>query len=187
MAGTKLSAYLKDIEKKLKNKTLRIGFLEGATYPDGTPVAYIAWINEFGATINVEAHEQTIYKQLNKKGDFNKQGKFVKKKDANFSSVHHVGSHTIVIPARPAFRKMIEENRDQISGVFAKLLIANKYDADKSLRLLGEYLRDKLEESYRNFSDPRNADSTIAKKGYNDPLKDTGHMINSISYEVSDG
>ena len=32
-----------------KTATLRVGFLEGATYPDGTPVAMVAAIQEFGA------------------------------------------------------------------------------------------------------------------------------------------
>lgn len=32
-----------------KASTLRVGFLEGATYPDGKPVAMIAAIQEFGA------------------------------------------------------------------------------------------------------------------------------------------
>ena len=31
-----------------ENLTLRIGFLEGATYPDGTPVAQVAALNEYG-------------------------------------------------------------------------------------------------------------------------------------------
>ena len=48
--GEKVTAYLKSIADKVSNPaTLRVGFLSGATYPDGTPVAMIAAINEFGA------------------------------------------------------------------------------------------------------------------------------------------
>jgi len=46
---TKLEEVLSGIAKKLSNeKTLRVGFLEGSTYPDGTSVPMIAAFNEFG-------------------------------------------------------------------------------------------------------------------------------------------
>ena len=41
---------LKNIAKSYEsNKQVRAGFLEGATYPDGTPVALVAAVHEFGA------------------------------------------------------------------------------------------------------------------------------------------
>jgi hypothetical protein len=48
--GDKLEAALRQMAEKVSNPaTLRVGFLEGATYPDGKPVAMIAAIQEFGA------------------------------------------------------------------------------------------------------------------------------------------
>lgn len=48
--GVKLEAALKEIAEKATNASLvRVGFLENATYPDGTPVALVAAVNEFGA------------------------------------------------------------------------------------------------------------------------------------------
>lgn len=38
---------LNDIAKKMSG-TVSVGFLEGATYPDGTPVATVAWWDEMG-------------------------------------------------------------------------------------------------------------------------------------------
>jgi hypothetical protein len=47
--GDKLEAALREIAQKVsKPGTLRVGFLENATYPDGTPVATVAAANEFG-------------------------------------------------------------------------------------------------------------------------------------------
>ena len=43
-AGINLNAALKSIE----NKVGKVGFFEGAKYDDGTPVAYVAAIQEFG-------------------------------------------------------------------------------------------------------------------------------------------
>jgi hypothetical protein len=49
--GDVLEAKLKEMAERVSRKaSLNVGFLEGATYPDGTPVAQIAAINEFGAT-----------------------------------------------------------------------------------------------------------------------------------------
>jgi hypothetical protein len=48
--GSKLEERLQEIAKKLsKPATLRVGFLEGATEPDGTSIPMIAAIQEFGA------------------------------------------------------------------------------------------------------------------------------------------
>jgi hypothetical protein len=47
--GDLLRTKLEDIARKAENaELLRVGFLEGATYPDGTPVALVAAVNEYG-------------------------------------------------------------------------------------------------------------------------------------------
>lgn len=48
--GDKLKAALAELARRIDRAgTLRVGFLEGATYEDGTPVAMIAAIQNFGA------------------------------------------------------------------------------------------------------------------------------------------
>ena len=50
--GTNLGSGLGKISRlwvRFHGKVLRVGFLEGATYPDGTSVAMVAAIQEFGA------------------------------------------------------------------------------------------------------------------------------------------
>ena len=48
--GEKLEARLAEIAKRLKRgAVVKVGFLENATYPDGTKVALIAAIQDFGA------------------------------------------------------------------------------------------------------------------------------------------
>jgi hypothetical protein len=47
--GAALEAKLREIaEKAGKPGTLRVGFLEGSTYPDGTPVPLVAALNNYG-------------------------------------------------------------------------------------------------------------------------------------------
>lgn len=54
------------LEKALKKhsgrgkKIVRVGFIDDATYTDGTPVALVAFWNEYGASINVDAHQINI-------------------------------------------------------------------------------------------------------------------------------
>ena len=40
---------LEDIARKMGGGEVAVGFMEGATYPDGTPVAAVAFWNEFGS------------------------------------------------------------------------------------------------------------------------------------------
>lgn len=48
--GEKLEAALKEIAAKASNASVvKVGFLANATYPDGTSVAMVAAINEYGA------------------------------------------------------------------------------------------------------------------------------------------
>lgn len=47
--GDKLAKALADIGKKMQG-SVKVGFLEGATYPDGMPVATVAFWNEFGTS-----------------------------------------------------------------------------------------------------------------------------------------
>ncbi|HHH0014236.1 TPA: hypothetical protein ACPZLS_004055 [Yersinia enterocolitica] len=51
MAG-KISDFLNNIEKQLSSKQVKAGFIDGATYPDGTSVAMVAAINEYGNASN---------------------------------------------------------------------------------------------------------------------------------------
>jgi hypothetical protein len=143
--GAALEAKLREIaEKAGAPKAVRVGFLEGATYADGKPVAQIAAINEFGAP------------------------------EAN-------------IPPRPFFRGMVERKKGEWAGDLGKIIVASDYDQDVSLGLMGKLIEDQLQESIREFSSPENAESTIEKKGFNKPLIDTSHMLNSVSSEIKAG
>jgi len=47
--GSKIVVRLADITKNIRNgKLLKVGFMENATYPDGTSVPLVAAMNEFG-------------------------------------------------------------------------------------------------------------------------------------------
>jgi phage gpG-like protein len=64
----------------------------------GSALVYAA-IQQAGGTIHREAHEQSVFRKVNKRGELS--GRFVKKAKANFESRHHVGAYDIHLPARP--------------------------------------------------------------------------------------
>jgi hypothetical protein len=143
--GSKLEAYLRNLAKKTdKSATLRVGFLEGATYPDGTSVPMVAAIQEFGAP---------------SKG----------------------------IPPRPYFRRMIAEKQDTWGPAIADLLKANDYDAEKTLNMAGAGIKGQLQQSIRDLTSPPLSPKTVKRKGFDKPLVDTGHMLNSVDYDVKTG
>lgn len=140
--GDALKAELERIARMASSaKEVRVGFLEGATYPNGTPVAMIAAIQNWGAP--------------------------------------RAG-----IPPRPFFSNMIAAKQPEWGPAIGALLRANNYDALRTLQQAGEAVAGQLRQSIVDTNAPPLAESTIARKGFSTPLVETGHMLNSVDYEV---
>jgi hypothetical protein len=140
--GDRVDAYMANIARRIKRSgTLRVGFLEGATYPDGTPVAMVAAIQNFGAP-------------------------------------------AMGIPPRPFFSNMIAEKSANWGPQLARILHNNGNDVDKSLELMGLGIGGQLVQAINDMNDPPLAPATIAGKGFEKPLIDTGHMRQSVDYEI---
>jgi len=89
------------------------------------------------------------------------------------------------IPPRPFFRNAINENRKQIADkvkYFSNLAVIGKITAAQAFENLGLYMQSIIRGSIKNTTSPKNADSTIAKKGSSHPLIDSGQMINSVTF-----
>ncbi|PBC01735.1 hypothetical protein [Mesorhizobium sp. WSM3860] len=138
--GDKLAAKLAEIAKSLqKAVSVDVGFLEGATYPDGTSVPLVAALNEFGS------------------------------RDT---------------PPRPFFRGMIDDKSPEWPDAVGNLLIANGYDAEKTLGQTGEAIKGQLQAAITAYDGPPLQPATIARKGNDKQLVDTGHMLASVDYAV---
>lgn len=141
--GEKLAAKLADLARQVSNPgVLRAGFLRGATYPDGTPVAMVAAIQDYGAP----------------------------------------GAG---IPPRPFFRNVVANGTKTWPEKLAKILKANDFDAKRSLRLMGEMIKGEIQDSITNGDYAPLKEATVKRKGFDKPLIDTGHMLNSVDYEVT--
>lgn len=140
--GDKLKAKLRGMAKELaKPHTLRVGFLSGATYPDGTPVAMIAAINEYGAPSRGQ-------------------------------------------PPRPAFRNMIAAKSKEWGPGIAGLL--KDHSVNDALRITGEAIAGQLRQSISEITNPPLKPATIRRKGFDKPWIDTGHLLQSVDYEVTE-
>jgi hypothetical protein len=184
--GEKLQAYLRAATAKLEAAgTLEVGFMGRATEADGTPVVQVATINEFGGTASVPVHEVTVHRKPGRDGELLRGGRFVKAAQSNFVSTHDVPAHTVTIPPRPFFRSMIAKESPHWGSDLGKVLVATHYDADRALGLMGEEINGELIESIRDFANPPNAPSTIAKKGVDNPLVDSRTMLKSTTWRVA--
>lgn len=174
--GEALKKKLQELADKLGDpKTLRVGFLESATYEDKehTPVAYVAAIAEFGNPANGQ-------------------------------------------PPRPFFRNMIALKSPQWGEDFAKIALASNYDSSVTFEFMGDHIKSQLMASIReitepplspvtvllrqrfgnnhqeiNFEDVQKARRDVANgiKGAasDKPLIWSGHMLNSVGFDVEDG
>lgn len=175
--------------KEIEGKKVEAGWFESNRYSNGDSVAYIASILEYGAVINVAAHQQILYRQINEKtGEFKNGGRFVTKDKANFTTVHEVSAYTIVIPPRPFMRKAGDDFKKDLPELQKKLgkqFLDNKISADGMLNQIGLHLEGLIVNSMNNGGWIKNADSTIARKGFDKPLKHWGTMIQTVSYKIS--
>ena len=188
--GDRLISRLQGIADRMQtaggSPSVKVGFLAGATYPDGTSIAYVAAINEFGATVQREPGETTIYRKVSADGThFLRGGRFVKASQSNFPSTHAHGAYTITIPPRPFFRTMIKERAKTWPAAIEANLKATAYDAAKTLALMGEIIKGQLQQAIQDFRVPGNAPSTIRKKGFDKPLIHTRVMWRSVDFKVS--
>lgn len=141
--GERIRARLREIARNLDQPSkLRVGFLENATYPNGTLVGMIAAIQDFGAP-------------------------------------------RVNIPPRPFFRNMIADKKDEWPVAIAGLLKSSDYDVKYALEQTGQAISGQLRQSIVDTNTPPLKPQTIARKGFDKPLVDTGHMLNSIDYEIS--
>ncbi|WP_277963896.1 hypothetical protein [Pseudomonas sp. RIT-To-2] len=182
--GEALQKYLEGIAESLtKSSGLKVGFLEGSTYPDGTSVPMVAAVNEFGGTIDIPERVQTVYFRMNERtGDVGHR--FVRAQRSNFAQEVVIPAHKITIPSRPFFRETIGDFSPEWGDDLAKLLVKNRYDVQASLESMGMIIKKQLQDRIVDLDNPRNAASTLRQKAGNNPLVDTGHMLNSVDYEV---
>lgn len=162
VGGLKLDIALRAIEKKITSGgVLRMGFLEGARYPERTNARFLKAVGSKATPTVVPS---------------------IPIAQAAFWDEYG----TSRAPARPAFRTTIAKKSKEWGAKLGKAIIATGYDGRKALALLGQDMRDDLENAIAQWSSPANSPLTVKIKGFDKPLVDSGDMQRAPDYEVVD-
>lgn len=164
------------LKKKADNK-VNVGWFEESRYPNGEPIAGIAYIQNYGAVINVTDKMR---------GYLGVRGLHLRK-----------DKHQVVIPPTHFMQKAIGQQkkwRDIAHEIYSLVIFGDMSD-EEALKLMGETLRGSILESmidghyspdsaatvflYRNAYKDQKTTGDIAKR-----LSHTGQMINALSYKV---
>jgi hypothetical protein len=103
---------------------------------------------------------------------------------AMIAMIQEFGAPRAGIPPRPFFRNMIAAKQGEWPAAVGDLIVDNDYDVRAALDQAGFAIAGQLRQSIRDLWEPPLAASTVARKGFDKPLVDTGHMLNSVDHEV---
>ena len=149
--------------KYLEKKKIQVGILSKV---DGKMLT-IATVHEFGCSIKVTSKMRAY---------LNSQGLHLKK-----------STEVINIPERSFIRAGFDENEKNIMSrveVLSQEVILGKLDVEVFYEFIGNYCIGKIQEFLVNLDTPALSSYTIAKTGSSNPLIDTGHLKDTISFEI---
>lgn len=189
----KMQAVLHELRTRVKSSaTLNVGWDDRTNYPDGTPVAIVARVQEYGATINHPGGTRYITDAvIRRKNRLMMTTRFVGPdfKGDTFTT----GAHKIVVPARPFIRPAITEHGDKWLKNVMHDLAETDLPLDVILERVGMEIIGDIQSAIKAVMTPPLAPSTRRrrlKKGFSDmstatkPLIDTGLMLRTIRSEV---
>lgn len=174
--------------RELSKKEINAGIQGGKTKDGTADLVTVAAVQEFGAMITQHPETVTVYRKVEKDGSFANNGRFAKKAKANFSSTHKSMGRLILIPERSFIRSTFDEKSNEI-GEHAEAAVANIIngaDINMALSRTGQYIEGEIKRKIGNGPFTPNSPATIRKKKSSKPLIDTGHMRQSVRYEIGD-
>lgn len=148
--------------RELDGITGKTGWFETAKYADGTPVAYVAAIQEFGAVLRPDdglgLASQWMGENEGPAGGF--------------------------IPPRPFMRPAVAKHGQEWMDLLAKgakAALAGKFTAVEVMESVALRAAGDIGKQISAVMTPPLAPSTIAAKGFSKPLVDTGLMLQSVT------
>lgn len=106
---------------------------------------------------------------------------------AQLGAIHEYGSEAAHIPERSFLRSTMAKKRASYRSSIRYIIhqaLEKDYDVRKAMGRLGRRAEGDIKLTIRDLKDPPNAPSTIAqKKGVDNPLIDTGQMLNSVRWK----
>jgi hypothetical protein len=109
---------------------------------------------------------------------------------ATIAAVNNFGSADGRIPARPFLAPAIDKGAPQYQRL-AELMIPKVLSSEMTMLMLleqmGQLAEGHIKQEITDIDSPPNAAATIARKGSDNPLIDTGAFRQSIRYVIDDG
>lgn len=107
------------------------------------------------------------------------------------AAVHEFGSPSRNIPQRSWLRSTFRDKRGELDRMVvrvARLIIQGKLNVDRGLGLLGTWAAAAVKATIASgpHIPPPLKPETIARKGSDRPLVDTGQLVNSITYVITE-
>lgn len=89
-------------------------------------------------------------------------------------------------PSRPSMRDTLIENQNYVKALrgLMHLVITGKLTTNQALNKLGEQVADDISEKIANNDFEGNAQRTIKRKGFDDPLTETGVMERDVTHRI---
>lgn len=107
---------------------------------------------------------------------------------AEYSAINEFGDGKGT-PARPHHREAFDKNAREytraINRAVNKALVGTQGSAHRALKEVAQKASENLEAAIRNKETPENAPMTIRRKGFDDPLIETGQMAESVDTRTS--
>lgn len=90
------------------------------------------------------------------------------------------------IPSRPFMRDSVDKHADEVNRMLEEqaTLLKRGVSAKQILKNLGEFQKGMIQQEILDGQFEPNAESTIRKKKSDKPLIDTGHMLQSVNYQI---
>ena len=166
---------------------------------DDSFMSMLATVHEFGAVIRPKKQYLTIPLMKKYQGKSPREFDlfFLRAKSGNSFLVLEKGKNELEfaymlvkevnIPERSFLRSTFDEKEKewfQYSLMLLKQLMIGKTTAREMCEKLGARMQKDIQRKMREIKTPPNSPSTIAKKGSNNPLIDTGRLRQSVVYKV---
>lgn len=150
---------------------VEVGIFSGSDREDDTPMLMIAFVHEFGMQIPKQ------FKTTHVQGPWGS----TKERDEP--------ENWFYIPERSYLRAGFDANLDKIQREFELLLsqvLELKITGKSALDLIGASVTTKIQDFLVELKEPPLAESTIRAKGSSNPLIDTGQLMNSITWKITE-
>lgn len=178
--------------KQLNSYSLEIGVF-GA---DDSFIAMLASVHEFGMTIRPKGKFLTIpTKAAGKKKARDIKGLFKPKGKRILATTNKQGKLTVmfylveevVIPERSFIRSTFDEKENEWANYISTLIgkvVNGSATAREVYERLGARIQRDIQRKIKQLSEPGNAGATVARKGSNNPLIDSGRLRQSVTWKV---